>query len=310
MSIRTILTHFTDDPATAAVRMALAAATDLQAHVVGLYVEAPASRTPTPTYAVDAAGLGAGSFGMSGVRAQIATGPDPIVEATRRRDQQASTAKAGFRILCRERSIEFLDEDERDLWHDHPLPSASFRHESGTLLQAIDAHAHAYDMLVMESATVSKQPKSARSAIETALMRSRRPVLLAPSAPPEHLNGHALVAWNDSPECWHALSAALPFLKLAADVTLFHAGSGHDGKLAEERAAEYLAWHGIAADLMQHEPDGANVADYLMSECGRQDVGLMVMGAYSHSPLREKLLGGVTLTMLSNSAATPVLMMH
>jgi nucleotide-binding universal stress UspA family protein len=47
-----------------------------------------------------------------------------------------------------------------------------------------------------------------------------------------------------------------------------------------------------------------------MSECGERQVGLMVMGAYSHSPLREKLLGGVTLSMLSNSAATPVLMMH
>jgi nucleotide-binding universal stress UspA family protein len=37
---------------------------------------------------------------------------------------------------------------------------------------------------------------------------------------------------------------------------------------------------------------------------------MLVMGAYSHSRLRELLLGGVTRHVLANVAATPVFMAH
>jgi len=62
--------------------------------------------------------------------------------------------------------------------------------------------------------------------------------------------------------------------------------------------------------VAQHEPVSSDIADYLRSQCGERRIGLMVMGAYSHSPWREKLLGGVTQSMLTNSSTTPVLMVH
>jgi nucleotide-binding universal stress UspA family protein len=37
---------------------------------------------------------------------------------------------------------------------------------------------------------------------------------------------------------------------------------------------------------------------------------MLVIGAYSHSRMRELLLGGVTRHALSNVAATPVFMAH
>jgi nucleotide-binding universal stress UspA family protein len=37
---------------------------------------------------------------------------------------------------------------------------------------------------------------------------------------------------------------------------------------------------------------------------------LLVMGAYSHSRLREMLLGGATHHVLKNAASRPVLMAH
>jgi nucleotide-binding universal stress UspA family protein len=311
MSIRTILAPFTEDSDTPAVRMALAVARDLQSHVVGMYLEAPEQlAVAMPRGPAMAAGLGAGSFGMSTVRTELASIPDPIAELTRSRDQQAATVKAHFEQLCWEHEVPFLDADKPEHWSEHPLPSASYRRESGAPAQIIGQHAHAYDLLVAESASVAKAGKSALSAIETALLRAGRPVMLAPTQPPAHLDGRVLVAWNDSPQCWHALSTALPFMAKAKQVLLFHAGNDRLERLAEQKAAEYLAWHGIAAEVMQHEPGPTGVADYLMSQCGERQVGLMVMGAYSHSPLREKLLGGVTLTVLTNSAATPVLMMH
>ena len=39
------------------------------------------------------------------------------------------------------------------------------------------------------------------------------------------------------------------------------------------------------------------------------DAGLIVMGAYSHSRMREMIMGGVTAYMLKH-ADVPILMMH
>ena len=40
------------------------------------------------------------------------------------------------------------------------------------------------------------------------------------------------------------------------------------------------------------------------------EAGLLVMGAYSHSRLREMLLGGATRHILKNASARPVLLAH
>lgn len=307
MSIRTILVPFAENCDTPAVKTALATARHLQAHLVGVYVEAKRQGVPVPPPRVSADPR-AGAFGMSTRRGELAT-VDPLAEVTRQRDQAAQSTKAGFEMMCREWQVPLLDGDATGQAN-RPLPSASFRRQIGDLPHVIDQHGHTCDMIVTESASVSKETKAARSAIEHALLNSGRPVLLAPSNPPEELNGRILVAWSDRPPCWHALGAALPFLAKAKDVLLFHVGNERAERLAEEKAADYLAWHGIEAEVLQDQPGPSGVAEYLMSQCGERRVDLMVMGAYSRSPLRERLLGGVTYKVLSNVAATPVLMVH
>lgn len=311
MSIRTILTPFANDADIPAVHMALSIAGDLGAHLDAVHVEPPARYVPAADRAAAVSGMGKGPFAVSSPGAEPATVPDTTAETTRLRDEASALAKASFQQLCATHGVRFLDPDDAaGQGADHPLPSASYRREAGPVAEVIGRHAHAYDLMVAESASVAKESKAARAAIETALLQAGRPVLLAPSRPPEHLDGPVLVAWNDSPQCWHALSTALPFMTNAKEVVLFHAGKGLADRSAEERAADYLAWHGIHAEVVQQEPGPVGVADYLMSQCSERQVGLLVMGAYSHSPLRERLFGGVTVTVLSNVAATPVLMMH
>jgi len=58
------------------------------------------------------------------------------------------------------------------------------------------------------------------------------------------------------------------------------------------------------------EPLSRSIGDSLLSTAGAIDAGLVVMGAYSHSRLREMLLGGVTRHMLQNAASRPVLLAH
>lgn len=304
MSIKTILVPFSGDSDTPALKAALSVAKHLQAHIAGLHVEAKLeSVRPVPAVS----GMGQGAFGMATMGRELAMA-DQMTTSVRQRDQAAQAIKAGFLILCREWEVPVLEEPAPE---DEPvLPSVSYRRETGDLPRIVSEHGQTCDLVVTESASVSRDAKPARAMIDSALLHCGRPVLLAPSKPPESLGGRVVVAWNDSPQCWRALSAALPFLAKANDVVLFHAGEDRAEWLAEEKAANYLAWHGVRAKVEQHDPGPAGVADYLMSQCGERQAGLMVMGAYSHSRWRERLLGGVTLKVLSNAAATPVLMVH
>jgi nucleotide-binding universal stress UspA family protein len=81
-------------------------------------------------------------------------------------------------------------------------------------------------------------------------------------------------------------------------------GEDDDGDLDE--FVDYLAWHGIAAGR-QTVKTRSHVGDVLLDAAA--DADLMVMGAYSHSRLRELILGGVTRHMLEK-ATLPLLVAH
>jgi len=72
----------------------------------------------------------------------------------------------------------------------------------------------------------------------------------------------------------------------------------------------YLSCHSIKATAHIIPPDLRSVGDTLLAAASDHDVGLMVMGAYSHSRLRELLLGGATRHILANASVRPVLMAH
>ena len=52
-------------------------------------------------------------------------------------------------------------------------------------------------------------------ATEQSLLQTRRPVLLAPARLQSDLTDGVMIAWDESPECWQAVSAAIPFMRLA-----------------------------------------------------------------------------------------------
>ncbi|MFN2259886.1 MAG: universal stress protein [Parasphingopyxis sp.] len=134
------------------------------------------------------------------------------------------------------------------------------------------------------------------------------PVLAVPSELKRFdTSAPAVVAWNGSPEAANALRAGLPLLKLAASVHIVR---------IEERlrayppdaSARYLSRHDVSAEIVQRSPKGS-IADTLV-EAGREfGAGLIVMGGYGHSRLREFLLGGVTRELLERSPL-PLLLAH
>jgi nucleotide-binding universal stress UspA family protein len=146
---------------------------------------------------------------------------------------------------------------------------------------------------------------------EYVVLNGGRPVLLLPHAgAPGPLDGKALVAWDGSLEASRAMAYAMPLLRGASDVLVAQFNGAAEPGLREQSAdlGAWLARHGVLARVeTQHGSIDAGKA--LLSLAAERQAGLLVMGAYGHTRLRELVLGGVTRTVLESMTA-PVLMAH
>lgn len=145
-----------------------------------------------------------------------------------------------------------------------------------------------------------------RSAFSAALFETGRPVLVSGTQPAPLRLERVVVAWDGSAQAARALASALPILTRSAQVTVVTSqeARGNDQELEEVTA--YLACHGIRAGhrvVMQYP----SVAESLLAAAVGSDI--LVMGGYSHSRLREMILGGVTRYMLER-AALPLFLAH
>jgi nucleotide-binding universal stress UspA family protein len=143
------------------------------------------------------------------------------------------------------------------------------------------------------------------------LLNCGRPVLLVPrSGRFPTIGKRVLVAWNGSVEAAKAVTAALPLLRGAEQVSLAVLGNRTD-TLGESPGADialYLARHGVNVEVLRR-PAASDPGAALLSLAADFGVDLLVMGAYGHSRLREMMLGGATRTVLA-TATLPVLMAH
>lgn len=151
--------------------------------------------------------------------------------------------------------------------------------------------------------------------LNAGLMESGRPLLLAPPVPaddraPRPFGDCIAVAWNGSAEAGRAVGAALPLMRQASNVVIL--SIAEDERTTSATAgdlAAYLAWHGINAECRLVHPEGDNVAAALLKEVDAQGADMLVMGAYTHSRLRQLILGGVTRHVLHH-ANIPCLLCH
>ncbi len=150
-----------------------------------------------------------------------------------------------------------------------------------------------------------------RLELQAALFATDRPVLVVPpgrgsAAPALPFGERVAIAWRDDKRTIRAVLAALRLLSNAKAV---HVLAGVREGAPDPELPAILAEHGITARL-HVLPIGAGVfGEALLAEARFVGADLLVMGAYSHSPLRELLLGGVTRHVLAN-ADLPVLMLH
>ena len=276
---------------TSEIGMALSAAKVLEAYVEALCISEPVSTQPN-------AGMVQGGYAT---RVSV---PRPATWLVEERERQVREKREHFIQACRLDGIPVVASGETF----DALPAASWREAEGGYETIAVERAAGFDLMVATSAAVVELLKDIA---ERSLLRTQRPVLLAPQQFTGDLTGTAMIAWDESLQCWHAVSAALPFLRRARAVEVVSVDRDPTGRQASQaEVLAYLRCHAIKATARVVPPNSSAVGQTLLATAMAAGAGLLVMGAYAHSRLREMLLGGATRHVLQKAAATPVLMAH
>lgn len=130
------------------------------------------------------------------------------------------------------------------------------------------------------------------------LHRSRLPWLIVPPDPSGTLDLTSVaIAWDGSAPATRAFKHAIPMIQMARRVHIF---DGSDTSYIDETGIPvmtpmaYLKDRGVAVDHHRISGHGQGAAERLVKAVRQAHIGLLVMGAYGHSPLREAIFGGVT----------------
>lgn len=173
------------------------------------------------------------------------------------------------------------------------------------------AHAGLSDVIVMGACAETRSGTAySRLAAEVAVAAAT-PVMLVP----EKCKGldasvPAAVAWNGSPEASRALRAAVPLLRQSSEVFLLTVtGEVPEFDLSAVEGASFLSRHGIEFKVVELPLSSESIRDTLVHAAQIRKAGWIAMGAYGHTRFRERILGGVSRSMMSGPEL-PILMAH
>ncbi len=187
--------------------------------------------------------------------------------------------------------------------------TVAWREETGTEEECMARYGRVSDIII-----VGRPPADDSGAsivvFETALFDTGKAVIVVPPGPLQApiVGTPAVIFWTGSAEAAHAVSSALPLLTAAETVAVIASSTG--GKPTDTGPlVEYLAWHGVKAQTRDPLPITPTAGGELLTSAKREGAGLLVMGAYTQSRLRQLIYGSVTKHVLTRTIL-PVLMAH
>ncbi len=146
--------------------------------------------------------------------------------------------------------------------------------------------------------------------LNSALFDTGRPVLVVPPTNEERKIGKKVaISWNGSAQAARAIGMAMPVLKQAEEVMVCTVGMGPAASDQALELATYLSWHDVGCSTHTLPGKQNVVGAELLEEAVKFDADLLVMGAYTHSRMRQLILGGVTRHVLEQSTL-PLFMAH
>jgi nucleotide-binding universal stress UspA family protein len=149
---------------------------------------------------------------------------------------------------------------------------------------------------------------------EQLIFDSGRPVLILPDDAKRRFPksfDRVAVAWDFSRAATRAVADALPLLERGKNIRIFTVTGEKVFKKSGSATAlaGHLGRHSIEATLDDVQSNGRPIGNVFKDYVEEHKVDLLVMGAYGHSRMREFILGGATVSMLSHPP-TWVLMSH
>jgi nucleotide-binding universal stress UspA family protein len=250
--------------------------------------------------------VSAGQAAVNTPHTEFAMGPalsSALDELDHKAKIRSDAAVQHFRHFCMRSMIEISGTPGRTAGI-----TASWQEEGGQALNRITFHARHNDLVVVGRA---KKPNGLpHDFLESLVVGCGRPVLIAGAAPPRTLTDTIMVCWRETGDAARALGAAIPFLINAKRVIIVAVAETKADYSAEGMGAvsRYLLWNEVPAETEVIETRGVT-AELLASAAQRHRADLVVLGAYGHSQMRERLFGGCTQFFIRN-AEQPVLMMH
>jgi nucleotide-binding universal stress UspA family protein len=186
--------------------------------------------------------------------------------------------------------------------------ATGFEAVDGRVLDTVGHRGRVYDLTLLSP--MGHYPgAAAEDVVASALFETGRPVLIMPQEAPATLGRHVLVGWNRGVQAARAVAGALPLLKSAEKVTIAHVETGAKAGPGPEDLQANLACHDIASEVMLVAPEGGPVSNSLTEAAAEVSADLMVLGAFSHSRLRETVFGGVTSHFIKR-LRLPIMMAH
>lgn len=288
MSIRTILIPLAGpDDMNPVMEMGLTIGKDLGAHVEILHVRSDPKDT----------------IPLLGEGMSVAMIEDMIQIAEKEGGDRAAKCRQDFDALVERLSLSNADTPGAD------GASVSWSEEVGRDDEITARRGRLADLIVVGRPTKTSDVSSTLT-LNAALFDTGRPVLVAPPGGGDHnFGGHVGISWNGSAQSARAVGSAIGLIAGADKVSVLTAASDQTSAARGPELSSYLEWHGVHPDTRTFTADAPPIGAALLAECAEAGVDLLVMGAYTHSRMRQLILGGVTRHVLEE-ASIPLFMAH
>ena len=254
----------------------------LDAELRGVFVEDERDFVTFPTY----------SESEGAVPKPVPLPPAELQAAKQRVRQEGDALHRQFEKIAAKRKA-------RGSWHV----------ERGIVNKILIAEARSADMTVIGSHGLRVAPELHRvgPTAEDVIHAALRPVLVVPedSKP----GGPILVAFDGGPAVHRAIvaGAELAVAMKVPIIVLTVRDNREEGEAIQAPLGRYLGAYGVKTDF-RVEPGEHHSEDVILKMARETKAGMILMGAFSQSPIKEFFFGSVTRTVLA-SMPCPVLMM-
>ncbi|MDA0721432.1 MAG: universal stress protein, partial [Proteobacteria bacterium] len=176
--------------------------------------------------------------------------------------------------------------------------------EASVLDDQIAAHAALCDVVLIDPALADAR-LTFQQALEGVLFKTPVAVALNAAGVDRVVQAkHPMLAWDGSLTALRALHRALPILRQAAQVTILVVDPNPHGPEGQNPGSDVATWltrHGCNVTLQQSPSAGQDIGSCILARAGEIGADLIVMGAYVHSRARQRILGGTTQIMVSQT---------